>query len=31
VRVVLPASGREMIAKVRQRKISSVSVLFNRS
>jgi hypothetical protein len=30
VRVVLPASGREMIAKVRRRAISSVGVLINR-
>ena len=30
VRVVLPASGCEMIAKVRRRAISSVRVLINR-
>jgi hypothetical protein len=30
VKVVLPASGCEMIAKVRRRKISSVRVLINR-
>ena len=29
VKVVLPASGCEMIAKVRRRKISSVRVLIN--
>ena len=29
VKVVLPASGCEMIAKVRRRKISSVSVLID--